>query len=98
MVPLSLVLAALVVWALLWAVRSGQFEDLEGAAHRILLDDEDRPGDAPESLARGASHRRSRREPLLDGHDAPNADDAGLASPDKGPRSNPGATSTRTHR
>ncbi len=43
LVPLSLGLAALVVWALLWAVRSGQFDDLDGAAHRILLDDEDRP-------------------------------------------------------
>ena len=44
LVPLSLGLAALVIWALLWAVRSGQFEDLEGAAHRILRDD-DQPVD-----------------------------------------------------
>ena len=25
---------------LLWAVRSGQFDDLEGPAHRILMDDD----------------------------------------------------------
>jgi cbb3-type cytochrome oxidase maturation protein len=25
----------------LWAVRSGQFEDMEGPAHRILMDDDD---------------------------------------------------------
>ncbi|HSY85705.1 MAG TPA: cbb3-type cytochrome oxidase assembly protein CcoS [Verrucomicrobiae bacterium] len=24
----------------LWALRSGQFEDLEGAAHRILIDED----------------------------------------------------------
>jgi cbb3-type cytochrome oxidase maturation protein len=40
LVPLSLALIALVVWAVLWAVRSGQFEDLEGPAHRILMDDD----------------------------------------------------------
>ena len=30
----------LIVWVLLWALRSGQFDDLEGPAHRILLDEE----------------------------------------------------------
>ena len=30
-------LIAAIFW---WAVRSGQFDDLEGPAHRILLDDE----------------------------------------------------------
>ena len=29
--------------AFYWAVRSGQFDDLEGAAYRILLDDETEP-------------------------------------------------------
>ncbi|ROR34454.1 cbb3-type cytochrome oxidase assembly protein CcoS [Inmirania thermothiophila] len=28
---------------LIWAARSGQFDDLEGPAHRILLDDEEAP-------------------------------------------------------
>lgn len=43
LIPLSLLLIGLIVWALIWAVRSGQFEDLEGPAHRILMDDDDRP-------------------------------------------------------
>lgn len=43
LIPLSLVLVALIVAALLWAIRSGQFEDLEGPAHRILLDDDEGP-------------------------------------------------------
>lgn len=43
LVPLALALAALIVWALLWAIKSGQFDDLEGPAHTILWD-EDKPG------------------------------------------------------
>lgn len=43
LIPMSIVLVALIVAAFLWAIRSGQFEDLEGPAHRILLDDDDRP-------------------------------------------------------
>ncbi|MCP4696188.1 MAG: cbb3-type cytochrome oxidase assembly protein CcoS [Gammaproteobacteria bacterium] len=40
LIPLSLVLIALIVWAFLWAVQSGQFDDLEGPAHEILMDDD----------------------------------------------------------
>ena len=29
------------IWVFLWAIRSGQFEDMEGPAHRILMDDDD---------------------------------------------------------
>ena len=42
LIPLSLVLVAIIIWVFLWAVRSGQFDDLEGPAHQILMDD-DRP-------------------------------------------------------
>ena len=41
LIPLSLVLVGGIVWAFFWAVRSGQFDDLEGPAHRILMDDDD---------------------------------------------------------
>ncbi len=43
LIPLSVALVAVIVAAFFWAVRSGQFDDLEGPAHRILLDDDDRP-------------------------------------------------------
>ena len=49
LIPMSVVLVALIVAAFLWAIRSGQFDDLEGPAHRILMDDEDRP---PQSTSR----------------------------------------------
>ncbi len=40
LIPLSLILVGVIVWVFLWAVRSGQFDDLEGPAHRILMDDD----------------------------------------------------------
>lgn len=45
LIPLSLLLVGLIVWIFLWAIRSGQFDDLEGPAHRILMDDDDVPVD-----------------------------------------------------
>ena len=40
LIPISLLLLGLILWILFWAVRSGQFDDLEGPAHRILMDEE----------------------------------------------------------
>ena len=40
LIPISLLLLALIVWILFWAVRSGQFDDMEGPAHRILMDED----------------------------------------------------------
>jgi len=44
LIPLSVVLVLLVGLAFWWSVRSGQFDDLKGPAHRIL-DDDDAPGE-----------------------------------------------------
>ncbi len=41
LIPLALVLAGIIIWVFFWAVKSDQFEDLEGPAHRILMDDDD---------------------------------------------------------
>jgi cbb3-type cytochrome oxidase maturation protein len=49
LIPAALLLGALGLLAFLWALRSGQFEDLEGAAYRALEDDPlDAPDDAPD--------------------------------------------------
>jgi cbb3-type cytochrome oxidase maturation protein len=40
LIPLSMLLVAVIVWLFLWAVRSGQFDDMEGPAHQILMDDD----------------------------------------------------------
>ena len=41
LIPISLIIMGIAVWVFLWAIRSGQFEDLEGPAHRILMDDDE---------------------------------------------------------
>ncbi|MCB1756287.1 MAG: cbb3-type cytochrome oxidase assembly protein CcoS [Gammaproteobacteria bacterium] len=43
LIPVSGVFAVIIVIALLWAVKSGQFDDLEGPAYRILMDDDEEP-------------------------------------------------------
>jgi len=40
-IPVSIILVIGIIWVFLWAVRSGQFDDLEGPAHHILMDDDD---------------------------------------------------------
>lgn len=41
LIPIALGLGALGLAAFFWSVRSGQYEDLDGAAERILLDDDE---------------------------------------------------------
>ena len=48
LIPLSVVLALLVGIVFWWSIRSGQFDDLEGPAHRILDDDDTASENPPE--------------------------------------------------
>ncbi|MEJ2409254.1 MAG: cbb3-type cytochrome oxidase assembly protein CcoS [Novosphingobium sp.] len=41
LIPLALLMGLAGLGAFFWAMRSGQFEDLDGAANRILIDEED---------------------------------------------------------
>jgi cbb3-type cytochrome oxidase maturation protein len=41
LIPIALLLGLTGLCAFLWALRSGQFDDLDGAAERILFDDEE---------------------------------------------------------
>jgi cbb3-type cytochrome oxidase maturation protein len=43
LIPIALFLGMLGLAGFLWALRSGQFDDLEGAACRILFDDDAPP-------------------------------------------------------
>ena len=43
LIPVALGLGLLGLGAFFWALKRGQFEDLDGAAARILIDDEDEP-------------------------------------------------------
>lgn len=51
LIPLSLVFVAAIAVVFLWAVKSGQFEDMEGPAHRILMDDDLAPPHQEESTS-----------------------------------------------
>lgn len=48
--PFSVLLGLIAVGAFFWSLRSGQYEDIEGAAARILIDDEDGEGPGTEGV------------------------------------------------
>ncbi|HUU36298.1 MAG TPA: cbb3-type cytochrome oxidase assembly protein CcoS [Vicinamibacterales bacterium] len=60
LLPLALLIAASAVGAFIWAARTGQFDDLETPAVRMLFDDEE-PRGAPPALDPAASPRRVQR-------------------------------------
>ena len=40
LIPVSVLLALLIGGVFWWSVKSGQFDDLDGPAHRVLTDDD----------------------------------------------------------
>lgn len=44
LIPIALLLGLLGLAGFMWAMKSGQFDDLDGAAERILHDDDDDDG------------------------------------------------------
>ena len=51
LLPLALLIAAIAVGLFIWAAKTGQFDDLETPAIRILFDDEEPRRNAPASGA-----------------------------------------------
>ncbi|TPM89934.1 MULTISPECIES: cbb3-type cytochrome oxidase assembly protein CcoS [unclassified Mesorhizobium] len=49
LIPVALFLGALGLSGFLWALRSGQYDDLDGAAERILIERDDGAENAPRS-------------------------------------------------
>jgi cbb3-type cytochrome oxidase maturation protein len=49
LVPVSLVLVGIGLWAFFWAVRSGQFDELDVASWEILIDDRTEQNRIPSS-------------------------------------------------
>ena len=47
LIPIALFMGLVGLAAFFWAMRRGQFEDLDGAAQRILIDDEESEDGAP---------------------------------------------------
>lgn len=48
LIPLAVILLAFAVWALVWAIRTGQFDDLESHGWSVVLDDDQRPPGEPD--------------------------------------------------
>lgn len=55
LIPLSLVFLVMAVWLFFWAVRSEQYDDLQGPAHRIILDDRERERERHDSARKRAA-------------------------------------------
>ncbi|MDT8320341.1 MAG: cbb3-type cytochrome oxidase assembly protein CcoS [Xanthomonadales bacterium] len=47
LIPLALMLLGVAAWALIWAIRSGQFDDLESHGWSVVLDDDQKPPGEP---------------------------------------------------
>ena len=65
LIPMSVVLVLLIGAVFWWSVHSGQFDDLEGPAHRILADDDGAVGPeaAPEAACLTGVKPSHRTEP-----------------------------------
>lgn len=66
LIPLGLVLLGLAVAAFFWAVRSGQFDDLETPAMSVVMDDDTKPA---------AEDRRRQKRGSKPGSDSNSAND-----------------------
>ncbi len=40
LIPISMIFVVIIAWVFVWSVKSGQYEDMEGPAHKILMDND----------------------------------------------------------
>lgn len=57
LIPVAILLVIAMIAGFLWAVKSGQFDDLEGPAHRILMDKDEGQERAPRVRKRRAQRK-----------------------------------------
>ena len=58
LIPIAIALVVVMIAGFLWAVKSGQFDDLEGPAHRILMDQDEPREPVPRATTK---RKRSKR-------------------------------------
>ena len=62
LIPGMILIGLIAVGVLFWAARSGQFDDLEGDAYRILMDDdEDPPAQRPDARTESPQENEQER-------------------------------------
>ena len=64
LIPLMIILGIVGVVIFFWTVRNGQYDDLEGDANRILMDDDDPL--LPENQQKKSSRKNDRNWPDAD--------------------------------
>lgn len=64
LVPIALIFVAIAIKVLFWAIKSGQYDNLDTEAHRILFDEEEPeiPNSEEEEKTRPARKQEGRRE------------------------------------
>ena len=62
LIPLSLLLLVAAIWAFVWAVRRGQYDDMETPALDILVDDLPAPVAPPAALDVGGTGESAGRD------------------------------------
>lgn len=60
LIPLSVLLVFVIGLIFWWSLRSGQYDDLEGPAVRLLMDDEDDQAGNGDRMAAGTPDRRGK--------------------------------------
>ncbi|WP_303908294.1 cbb3-type cytochrome oxidase assembly protein CcoS [Thiohalomonas denitrificans] len=65
LIPAMLLIGLVLVGVLIWAIKKGQYDDLEGDANRILMDDDD-----PLIPERDRPTKKKKTRPDLNGPDA----------------------------
>jgi len=64
LIPIGVIILGAAIWLFIWAVRTGQYDDLEGPAYRILMDDDDPmiPGNPAQSENGQEKKQESRKD------------------------------------
>jgi cbb3-type cytochrome oxidase maturation protein len=62
MIPMGILIVIGAVWAFFWAVNSGQFDDLDSPAWRILLDDDTKPPQQGNPVHKDAAQNKETEE------------------------------------
>ena len=68
LIPLSLMLFVVAIWAVRYAVKSNQFEDLDNASQRIILDDRQERRQTMQAHERSAHTQQKDKTAATDGN------------------------------
>ena len=70
LIPLAVVLLAVAIWAMLWAIRSGQFDDLDSHGWSVVLDDDQKPPPIEDDEVEDSGNQEVQQDTYADGqHD-----------------------------